>query len=237
MAGYRAVLFDFFGTLTQAVRRGPWHRAVPRGLGCEPDAFFTALDRSYRARCRGVFGNTETALRWICDQLGAEPTSDQLRSAARVRVSAVRNDIQLRPEAVSVLRTVRAYGLATAVVSDCAHELPAFFPELPVAPLVDARVFSAEVGQCKPHPDLYLAACDQLGVRPQECLYVGDGDGRELSGAAAVGMTALRLAADDLGGHLAFAPDPYPGPTVRTLAEVIGVLSRPVWGPRRAERV
>ena len=30
-------------------------------------------------------------------------------------------------------------------------------------------------------------------MTPRQCLYVGDGDSRELSGAAALGMTALRI--------------------------------------------
>src|SRR5690606_22672577 len=34
----RAVVFDFFGTLTRAVRRGPGHLETARILGCDPAA-------------------------------------------------------------------------------------------------------------------------------------------------------------------------------------------------------
>src|SRR5438874_2735987 len=81
------------------------------------------------------------------------------------------------------VREVPARGLRTAVVSDCTYELARFLPSLPVAPLLDACVYSVEVGACKPDPAIYLAACRRLGVSPPECLYVGDGGGRELSGA------------------------------------------------------
>ena len=42
-------------------------------------------------------------------------------------------------------------------------------------------------------------AYEQLGVASADCLYVGDGGSRELSGAAAVGMQVvqLRVAAED----------------------------------------
>ena len=42
------------------------------------------------------------------------------------------------------------------------------------APLLDAHVFSVEVGMCKPDPGIYAEACRRLDVRPDECLYVGD---------------------------------------------------------------
>lgn len=235
MSDYRALLFDFFGTLTRAVERGPWHRSIADSLGCEPDAFLAAIDSSYRARCRGVFGSPEQALRWVCDQLGIDPTPERLRSAARARVAAVRADTRLRPEAVQVLKAARARGLRTAVISDCAYELPAFLPDLSVAPLLDTRVLSVEIGECKPHPAMYAAACDRLAVRPQECLYVGDGGGRELSGATAMGMTAVRLAAPDLDGHLVFSSDhEFRGPSVPSLAGVLRLVDRPVAQPAGA---
>jgi putative hydrolase of the HAD superfamily len=229
MPPYRAVLFDFFGTLTHAVIRGPWHEQIARGLGCDPAELRAALDRSFPARARGSFGSAEAALRWVCDQVGADPSARQLRDALKARVAAVRADTRLRPDAIPALAAVRALRARTAVVSDCAYELPAFLPELPVAALLDTCVYSVLVGQCKPHPALYVTACQRLGVAPQECLYVGDGGGRELTGAVAMGMTAVRLAAPDLDRHLVFSADrDFAGPSVRSLVEVVGLLHAPI---------
>lgn len=226
---YRAVLFDFFGTLTEAVVRGPWHAAIARRLGCDPDALAAVLDRSFRARSRGVFGTAEATLRWVCDQLGADPPADRLRSAQRARVAAVWADTMLRPDAPGALAAVRTRGLRTAVVSDCGYELPAFLPRLPIARLLDTCVYSVDIGECKPHPAMYLAACDRLRVPPEECLYLGDGGSQELTGAAAVGMYPVRLAAPDLTHHLVFSPDrAFSGPVVGSLTEILGLLDRPV---------
>jgi putative hydrolase of the HAD superfamily len=143
------------------------------------------------------------------------------------RIDALRADTALRADAVSALSALKDRGLATALVSDCTHELPAFLPGLPVAGLLDARIFSVELGVCKPDPRIYLAACDQLGVMPEECLYVGDGGSHELTGAEAVGMTAVRLAAPDLVDHLVFDRDTaFDGPTVTSLTEVVGLVNR-----------
>lgn len=225
--GYRAVIFDFFGTLTHAVQRGPWHFEIARTLGCDPDEFLDLLDRSFLNRCRGRYGSAEATLRWVCDQLGASPSKAQLRTACAHRIAAIRADTTLRPEALPTLRALRRSGLRTAVVSDCGHELPEFLPTLPVAELLDTAVYSVHLGVSKPHPDMYLAACGRLGIRPEEGLYVGDGGSRELTGARAVGLDPVMLAAPDLHRHLTFAAErDWSGRVIDSLAEISALVGR-----------
>jgi putative hydrolase of the HAD superfamily len=222
---YRAVVFDFFGTLTRSVHRGPRHAAIARSLGCDPEVVRHVLDRTFHSRARGTFGSAEATLRWVSEQAGGRPLPSQVEAAVPARVDALRADTRLRADAVSALRAVKSRGLGTALISDCTHELPAFLPSLPVAPLLDAQVFSVELGVCKPEPEIYLAACDRLGVAAQDCVYVGDGGSRELSGAEAVGMTAVRLAAPDLSDHLVFDQDSeFRGRSVTSLTEILTVI-------------
>jgi putative hydrolase of the HAD superfamily len=218
---YRAVLFDFFGTLTRAVQRGPAHDRVALRLGCTPEAYREALDETYAPRSVGAFGDPFAALVAIAAHAGAYPSMSALHEAYRERIDALREDTRLRADAVIVLRTLRDHGVRTAVVSDCTSELPAFWPELPIAGLVDARILSIEQRRCKPHPSMYLTAAERLSVTPDECIYIGDGGSRELTGATAVGMTAVKLAASDLADHLTFRPDEWRGDEVPTLSDVL----------------
>jgi putative hydrolase of the HAD superfamily len=225
VSAYRAVLFDFFGTLTRSIRRGPQHAAIARTLGCDPEVIRHVLDRTFHSRARGTFGSAEATLRWVTEQAGGRPGRSQLAAAVPARIDAVRADTSLRADAVSALRALKLRGLGTGLISDCTHELPAFLPGLPVAPLLDTTVLSVELGICKPEPEIYLTACERLGVTPEQCVYVGDGGSRELSGAQAVGMTAVRLAAPDLGGHLVFDHDTeFTGRSVGSLSEVLTLV-------------
>lgn len=227
MPAYRAVVFDFFGTLTRSVQRGPQHAEIARRLDADPEIIREVLDRTFHSRARGTFGSAMATLRWVTEQAGARPRPGALEEAVPARVDALKADTRLRPDAVSALRAIKERGLATAVVSDCTHELPEFLPSLPVAPLLDARVFSVEVGVCKPDPAIYLEACDRLRVRPEDCLYVGDGGSRELTGATAVGMTAVRLDAPDLSNHLVFDRDmAFQGASVPSLSALLPMLAR-----------
>ena len=44
----------------------------------------------------------------------------------------------------------------------------------------------------KPHPDLLLAACEDLGVRPEDCVYLGD-SGSDMRAAWAAGMPSIAI--------------------------------------------
>ncbi|MFG3686043.1 HAD family hydrolase [Micromonospora sp. NPDC047740] len=225
MPSYQAVLFDFFGTLTRCVQRGSAHQATAELLGCPADTLIEVLDRTYYQRASGQFGNAEATLRWVCDQAGVHPSDLAVRAAVASRHRAIRADTRLRDEAVPVLAALRERGVRTGLISDCTHELPAFLPQLAVAPLLDVRVFSVQVGCCKPDPALYLAACHRLDLAPADCLYVGDGGSQELTGADRAGMTAVRLAAPDLAGHMVFNADRcWDGPVLTSLTEVLDLL-------------
>ncbi|MET8359995.1 HAD family hydrolase [Micromonospora sp. NPDC005171] len=225
MPSYQAVLFDFFGTLTRSVQRGVAHLGTAELLGCHTDTLTEVLDRTYYERATGLLGNAEATLRWVCAQAGVHPSDQAVRAAVASRHQAVRADTWLRADAVPVLAALRQRGLRTGVISDCTHELPAFLPQLAIAPLLDVRVFSVQVGRCKPDPTLYLTACQRLGLAPGDCLYVGDGGSQELTGAQRAGMTAVRLAAPDLATHLVFnAERNWRGPTLGTLGEVLSLV-------------
>jgi putative hydrolase of the HAD superfamily len=220
---FRAVLFDFFGTLTEAVSRGPWHGTVAHLLGVELGEYLLALDETYPTRASGAYGSARNSLGHVTRVLGVRPSRADFEQALAARRVAVWADTRLRPESVEVLAAVRARGLRTALVTDCSHELPEFLPYLAVAPLLETCVYSVQVGACKPAPTMYLTACARLGVDPADCLYIGDGGGSELTGALALGMTPIRLAAPDLDRHLVYNPDlNFRGPAVSCLTQLVG---------------
>lgn len=56
--------------------------------------------------------------------------------------------------------------------------------------LFDSLTFSRELGRVKPEPEIYEAAATQLGVLPEECIFVDDQE-RHANGARQIGMQAL----------------------------------------------
>ncbi|MFG1803403.1 hypothetical protein ACGFI4_25005 [Micromonospora carbonacea] len=84
---------------------------------------------------------------------------------------------------------------------------------------------TAELLGCPVDALVYLSACGPLGLAPGDCLYVGDGGSQELTGARRAGMTAVRLAAPDLAGHMVFNAEPaWDGPELGSLSDVLDLV-------------
>jgi putative hydrolase of the HAD superfamily len=223
--GLTAVVFDFYGTLTPVSPAGAWAEHTSQlaaVLGVGPDDLLRVLDESYPERFTGALGGVRPTLQTLAARMGAHPSGEQLDEATRLRQAIQETLLTLRPEALPVISELRAGGLRIGLVSDCTSELPSAWPRLPLAPLVDAPVFSCVEGARKPDPRLFHAAADRLGVDPAACLYVGDGGGRELTGSSAVGMRAVLLAGPDWPGHRVYDRErDWSGPRISSLTDLL----------------
>jgi putative hydrolase of the HAD superfamily len=202
--GMTAVVFDFYGTLTPISPSEAWASNAARlaaVMGVPPDELTRALADSFPERISGVFGGVRETMSAVAERLGLHLTDDQLDETASVRREVQEAMLALRPEALGVISQLRDRGLRIGLVSDCTCELPDAWPRLPLSGVVDAPVFSCIERTRKPDPRLFLKAAGDLGTPPGECLYVGDGGGRELTGSSAVGMRAVLLAGPDWHQH------------------------------------
>ena len=57
----------------------------------------------------------------------------------------------------------------------------------------DIVVVSGDVGVHKPDPKLFIYTADKLGLRTDECVYVGDHPVNDIQGALSAGMKAIRM--------------------------------------------
>jgi len=220
--GAAAVVFDFFGTLTPVSPDRVWAgnaRRLAAALGVPGDELAAALDESFPERITGILGDVRQTLQVLASRLGARPSDDQLAHASRVRREIQESMFALRPEAVPVIRRIRAAGLKIGLLSDCTSELPDAWSTLPLADLVDAPVFSCVEGMRKPDPRLFWTVAANLRSEPAECLYVGDGGGRELTGASEVGMRAVLLAGHDWLAHRSTEVG-WTGPRISSLTDL-----------------
>lgn len=63
------------------------------------------------------------------------------------------------------------------------HGLLEYFPE--------CRLTAADVGYLKPHPNIFKAALDCLGVQPYEAVFVGDHPVADIAGAQSAGIMGI----------------------------------------------
>ena len=137
-----------------------------------------------------------------------------------------------RLEATEVLGRLRTQGLRIGLISDTNWFVPMLWHSSPLAPCIDAPVFSVHIGARKPEPEIYHHACHQLGVQPRDCLYIGDGGSRELTGASQVGMDAVRILVPYEDGDQVYRPytDDWVGRQISSLSDVFDVLANSARG-------
>jgi putative hydrolase of the HAD superfamily len=224
--GMTAVVFDFYGTLTPVSPSEVWatnaaQLAADMG-GVPVDDLVRVLDDSFPERISGALGDVRQTMRVLSDRLGVQLTDEQLDEASRTRRAVQESMFVLRPEALEVIRTLRDRGTRIGLVSDCTSELPDAWPRLPLAAVVDAPVFSCVERTRKPDPRLFNTVAQRLRADPAACVYVGDGGGRELTGASAIGMRAVLLAGPDWYQHRDHRTEAdWAGPRISSLTDLL----------------
>lgn len=227
---FDAVVFDLFGTLVHEFSSADWEgwfEGAAGALGADPILFRHEWEATSVDRQTGKLGDMEQNVRTICERVGVRPSPERATQALELRMALYRECFVPMPGALDTLRWLRAEGYRTAMISMCAPDTPPLWRASPLAKLVEVEVFSSEVGLRKPQPEIYLHACERLGVEPSACLYVGDGSFGELSGAAALGMHAVLVLDPAVDVRTVHRPEAeeWTGPRIGSLAEVPKLLA------------
>jgi putative hydrolase of the HAD superfamily len=108
---------------------------------------------------------------------------------------AAPENFELYEDVLPVLDELRVAALKVGLVSNGIRDLTEFVAHhrLDVDAIVDSRTH----GRVKPHPTIFQAALERLGVGPGEAVMVGDSLEEDVEGALALGMRALLVDRED----------------------------------------
>jgi putative hydrolase of the HAD superfamily len=201
-----AVVFDLFDTLVE-----PWAgMEIAAGmaalLGVPAADLARCWDELRRPRERGA--PLDGQVRAACERLGVVVDDERVGAALTLRTEIGRAGFRPRDDALATLGELRRRGLRIGLLSNCSADTPGLWRELELAALVDAAVFSSDVGYAKPDPEVYARCCELLGVRPEGTLFVDDNESN-VAGARAAGLHAVRIG---------------PGGEVAALSDVLGLV-------------
>jgi putative hydrolase of the HAD superfamily len=201
----RAVLFDVDFTL---FRPGPelgpegYRRVGERhGLSLQPDRY----DAARTAAIETLQHNHELVHDedvWIAftEQIvlgmGGVPEGARACATDMVREWERHENFALYEDALPVLDELRRHALKIGLVTNGQRDVGEFAEHHALD--VDAMVGSKGHGRIKPHPSIFLAALEALGVEPGETAMVGDSYEDDIEGARALGIRAILLDRDGL---------------------------------------
>jgi putative hydrolase of the HAD superfamily len=226
---FKAIIFDFYGTLVDgfASSVGQKHAEFVEVLAVPSEPFMNLWRQTTEMRVTGAFQTVEASIEYVCNLLGATLTAEQLTRAVAIRLQVIKRTLNPRPDALETLAPLKNDGYKIGLLSNCSIEIPILWPETSFAGLIDSAIFSSRERLKKPDPRIYHLACERLGMKPEECIYIADGENHELAAAANVGLHSvlIRNSSHDNQSELLREAREWHGDTISTLPEVLGLVS------------
>lgn len=193
----RLVILDFDGTLadTQPIIVGSIQRTLAElGLPARSDAECAAIIGLPLVECfSNLFPDIDTATAERCADRYRE-IFDELNEPGAV---------PLFPHVLETIRALHASGLQLAICSSRGRPtLEGFVSNFHLEPYISMVVSANDVTHHKPHPEPVQIILEQLQVRPEEAVVVGDASFDILMGRAAgcrtIGVTYGNQTAEEL---------------------------------------
>lgn len=100
----------------------------------------------------------------------------------------------LYDDARDTLIELAGRGVRLGLISNSHRCLTSFQSHFALDGLVSAAVSSSKLGFLKPHPQIFRAALDQMGVAAERAVMVGDSVTHDINGARAIGMRGVLIA-------------------------------------------
>ncbi|MFX1442606.1 MAG: HAD family hydrolase [Promethearchaeota archaeon] len=193
---YDAIIFDLFGTLVDNPTFQDYNQLLSQMasvLSLPSKKFSDLWIETAQNRAIGIFKTTEENLRYIHNALQINVNENQLKKVIQFKLDFTRKGLTPKSDAIKTLSELKNRDLKIGLISNCSADVPILWKNTKFAKFIDVAILSCSVGLKKPDPKIYNLACEKLDITPQNCLYIGDGDSHELTGASEVGMDAILI--------------------------------------------
>lgn len=230
------VLFDFFGTLVSYAPHGPDHdfgrshrllRTMGSPLGYQDylalwAAIGSRMDQE-ADRTGREFAMRELSALFLRQALDREPAEDEADTMARAYLADWETCVRYLPGLPQMLAGLSdRYRLAIVSNTSDTDVVPAHLNAMGIRRHFDAVILSVQAGWRKPHPAIFAAALDELGIEPEQAVFVGDSYRPDYQGPTQVGIRSFLIDP----AHLSEVPDHARLESVLDLTSALTAMKR-----------
>ena len=184
----KAVVFDMFETLVTLFEgRTYFGENIAADVGADPAQYRREWHIIEKDRSTGKY-TIEEGLEIVLKKLDLY-SEDNVKLAASKRIAGLTDTFSAIPdETFELLDELKKRNIRIGLITNTFSDERDIIRNSRLMPYFDVALISYEQGICKPDPEMYSRMIKQLNVKPDECLYVGDGGSNELTGAKEAGM-------------------------------------------------
>lgn len=163
----KTIIFDYGGVLAdEGFRDGL--KAIAEHNGLDPEEFFrTAADLIYETGYVTGTADETTYLNALREKTGIRESNGTIRDELLTR-------FVLRRDVMEYVRSLRAEGLGTAILSDQTDWLDELDKKSPFFNHFDHVFNSFRIGKGKRDPSVFADVCLKIGLQPGETVFVDD---------------------------------------------------------------
>ena len=183
---FRAVVFDMDGLLLDTELL--WHRAETELFGRR------GVEFTWDDKMRVIGTSFAFTADYFADRLGVprEQGPGLVQEMVDLMQGHLREQVDGRPGAVELVERLRGHTRLGLASNSPRALVDTALATAGITDAFDAIVTSDDVTQPKPAPDLYLLACERLGVAPEDALALEDSPSG-ITAAKAAGLTCIAV--------------------------------------------
>lgn len=167
-----------------------------RGLTLDEDLIeqaFHIIDKKFMREYPGLLGTPAKNFMpryfaHLCEYLGIGEEQTAILDLWFRAVEEKRLEWLAYPFVPGTLKELRSRGYRLGVISNWDPSARPILERLGILGFFEVTIISSEVGVSKPDRRIFEIALERAGVKPEECLYVGDNYYDDAVGAGSVGM-------------------------------------------------
>ena len=165
----QAVIFDMDGTLIDTEKY--YRRCWPKALAAF--GYHMTDEQALTLRSLGrPFAITQLKT-WFGEQLDYHAVREKRKEFVEECID--REGISLKPGALELLQSLRRRRITTAIATATDMErTERYLKKVKIFEYFDKLISATMVKEGKPSPDIYLYACEQLKLKPNQCIAVED---------------------------------------------------------------
>ena len=104
------------------------------------------------------------------------------------------NNMEFKPGVEEFLKEAKDKGIKMCIVTDLTAQIQMRkWLKLDLGRYIDYLVTSEEAGIEKPGAYMFELAMEKLGVKPEECIMIGDSEEKDIKGAEAMGIKGYKV--------------------------------------------
>ncbi len=192
----KAVIFDMYETLiTHYHEQGPLYfsKEMAEDAGISLERFQAIWLGTEKERSTGML-----SLEGVIERILKENDcyfEEVFQTIINKRIRIAENAFTyLHPEIIPMLSGLKENGIQIGLISNCFSEEAEVIRKSRMFPYFDVACLSYELGVQKPDEVIFENCVERLRIKPEECMYIGDGGSNELEAARAFGMYAMQAA-------------------------------------------